>query len=216
MDIKEKEFRDELYGSRTDLSEIETQCILELLNKFDEPRYLEIGVYFCGTFRKVLDFLSQNKENYYATGVDLFELIAEENSGEQTHKIINKWRMLNVALHKDIVDFLEDKGYENFTLVKGHSDKVLDSEKFDMDLYFIDGNHTYLQTKKDAESCILSGGAGSYIVFHNASNDQVPDIHYVERDGGPWKVCEELKLDPRVEFVEKADRCVVFKRIDDE
>ena len=46
--------------------------------------------------------------------------------------------------------------------------------------------------------------------------DQVPDIHYVERDGGPWKVCEELKLDPRVEFVEKADRCVVFKRIDDE
>ena len=77
-------------------------------------------------------------------------------------------------------------------------------------LDFIDGNHTYDQTKKDAENCIQVAKPGAYIIFHNAC--EVQDIDYVERDGGPWKVCEDLKLDSRVEFVEKADRCVAFKR----
>jgi len=211
MHNQEKEFREHLYGNVTDLTPAETECITRHLNEFDSPKYLEIGVWYCGTFCKILNFLNRNKKNYQAIGVDLFEMIESEDSSLQTHKKTNKWNILNVAYHKHIEETLKSKGYENFSLFKGSSDIVVNEKKFEMDLYFIDGNHTYDQTKKDANSCIKIAPPGSYLVFHNASNDQQPDVRYVQTDGGPWKVCEELKEDPRVEFVEKADRCVVFR-----
>jgi|TARA_R100000388_G_scaffold94903_1_gene84097 hypothetical protein len=215
MNEQEKKFREELYGTTTDLTEAESNCILRRLEEFDTPRYLEIGVWYCGTFCKILNFLNENKKSYQAVGIDLFESIEKEKEDVslQTHKKTNRWNILNVAFHKHIQKTLEAKGYRNFSLIKGNSDVTVNEKKLEMDLYFIDGNHTYLQTKKDANSCLNFAPSGSYLVFHNASNDQQPDIQYVNRDGGPYLVCEELKSDPRVEFVEKADRCVVFRVI---
>jgi hypothetical protein len=223
MHTTEKELRENLYGNTTDLTENESGCIIKYLQKFERPRYLEIGVWYCGTFCKVLDFLKQDKKEFYAIGVDLFESILNEeripcpNGGSATyvgtHKLSNKWNTLNVAYHDNIVRSLKERGYENFSLLKGHSDKVITENRLDADVCFIDGSHTYKQTKKDAENCIVLAKPGSYIIFHNASNDQQPDIQYVKRDGGPWKVCKELKSDIRVEFMEKSDRCMVYKRV---
>ena len=79
------------------------------------------------------------------------------------------------------------------------------------DLFFIDGNHTYEQCKKDFEAAYTKSKNGAVIVFDNSSNDIEPDPRYVALDGGPWKVCQELMNDDRVSFLEKVKRFTSFK-----
>ena len=61
------------------------------------------------------------------------------------------------------------------------------------------------------ESVVSKCSSGSYIVFDNSTNNIEPDPKYVELDGGPWKLCQELKQDSRLEFVSLIHRCSTFK-----
>jgi len=207
----EKDLRDKLYGLRTDLTDPEHEIILSYLEKFDSPRYCEIGVYFAGNFKKVNDWLSKNKKDFHMFGVDLFEQLASQDSNIQTHDLYNKWNILNVAYKDDLHAALKDFGCDKFSLHMGSSDKTVKTISEKCDVFFIDGNHTFDQTLLDAEACIEMSKPGTILIFHNASNSIQPDPQYVERDGGPWAVCNLLKQMPNIEYIELVDRCAVLK-----
>ena len=80
-----------------------------------------------------------------------------------------------------------------------------------IDVALIDGNHTYAQVKLDFEAVLSMTMPDSFIVFDNSTNDIEPDPQYVAADGGPWKLCQELFSDDRVEFVCKINRCSAFR-----
>jgi hypothetical protein len=182
------------------------------LEIFRSPTYAEIGVYFGGTFSKVLEYLKKNKKEYWAHGFDLFEDLQNETFGNnQTHDIKNKWNILNVAFKDELKESLKRKGFNKFSLHKGCSSKKVDETNMTVDLGFIDGNHTYNQTKLDFEAILKKCQKGSVIVFDNSSNDIEPDPRYVNLDGGPWKVCQELKKDNRVKFLNQIHRCSYFE-----
>jgi predicted O-methyltransferase YrrM len=211
----EADLRKKLYGTRTDLTDAEFTCICNFLSRFNNPKYLEIGVYFGGNFLKVANFLKENKENYHLTGVDLFESIAQYSAmgPDLTHDILNKWNILNVAYEADLFKFLKSCEINSFDLVRGVSDKAVREIDKTFDVMFIDGNHTFDQTLKDAESCMERSKVGSFLIFHNASSDIQPDPQYIEKDGGPWAVCEKFKSDDRLKYIGLFDRCSVFEVI---
>jgi len=209
----ESDLRKKLYGTRTDLTDDEFKCICDTLSRFSNPKYLEIGVYFGGNFFKVASFLKNKFDSYHVTGVDLFESIVKYSATgvSLTHDILNKWNILNVAYESDLSNFLKESGVESFSLVKGVSDIAVREIDDIFDVMFIDGNHTFEQTLKDAESCLKKSKKGSFLIFHNASNSIQPDPQYIEKDGGPWAVCEKLKEDVRLKYIGLFDRCAIFE-----
>lgn len=211
----EEELRSELYGTRSDLTQPERDSIINCLNEFESPKYCEVGVYFGGNFDKILSWLGSNKENYFCYGVDLFEDLSNENQGDQTHDLFNKWNILNVAYRESLSSALESRERKNFELLKGNSHIVVSEMEEPCDVYFLDGNHTYAQTRLDAMACIEKANPGAYLVFHNASKDIPPDDQYVARDGGPWQVCEELSKQDNIEYVGLFDRCAVLRITND-
>jgi hypothetical protein len=208
MNQKEKE----AYISKSDLSLGEFKAITDCLDKFDNPTYVEVGVYFGGNLFKILNYLRKNRTKYKVLGVDLFEDLGEiAGKEDNTHHITNSWSKLNVADSKTLDKMLRDEGHSSFELIKGYSDKVLRDLPEEFDVIFIDGNHTFDQTLGDALAAFRKAKKDSYFVFHNATNDKQPDKQYVARDGGTWKVCEELKGYESMEFIGLFDRSAVFK-----
>jgi len=208
----EIDLRKKIYGTRSACSEEEIGFLKSYISDLDSVVYGEIGVYFGGTFRQMIDHISSTTNQYMCYGFDLFEDLRIETFGEhQTHDIKNKWNILNVAycddLHKSLIEF----GCKNFSLVKGSSDETIMTVDDQFDLFFIDGNHTYEQCKKDFEAAYAKSKNGAVIVFDNSSNDIEPDPRYVALDGGPWKVCQGLMSDDRVIFLEKVKRFTSFR-----
>ena len=208
----EKDLRDKITGDRPGISFEETNEIIEYLSKFQSPVYAEIGVYFGGTFSNILKYLKKNKKSYQAHGFDLFEDLENEFFGEgQTHDIKNKWNILNVAYKSDLEKILTGKGFTSFYLHKGRSDKKVREQNITISVALIDGNHTYDQCLLDFEAVYSKCQKGSIIVFDNSSDNIEPDPRYVRLDGGPWKVCQELKEDSRVKFLKQVRRCSYFE-----
>lgn len=210
----EEALRAKLAGTRTDLTPDETASILACLNEFDSPRYCEIGVYFGGNFNLINEWLRDNKKDFHMFGIDLFEDLEGEPQTEQTHDLYNKWNILNVASKEGLEASLNDMGAIKFSLHKGRSDEIPQSLPEKCDVFFIDGNHSYAQALADANACLLNAKKGSYLVFHNASNNIEPDPQYVARDGGPWAVCELLSQRENLSYVRLVDRCGIL-RVDD-
>tara|TARA_B100000131_G_scaffold322212_1_gene375415 strand:- start:2162 stop:2821 length:660 start_codon:yes stop_codon:yes gene_type:complete len=208
----EPDLRRKIYGTRSACSKEEVDLLKSYTSNLETVVYGEIGVYFGGTFRQMIDHISSSTNDFHCYGFDLFEDLEKETFGEeQTHDIQNKWNILNVAYRDGLDKTLEEMGCTNYTLVKGCSHETVSKIEDAFDLFFIDGNHTYDQCKKDFEAAYVKCKNGAVIVFDNSSNDIDPDPRYVELDGGPWKVCQELFSDDRVKFVEKVKRFTSFR-----
>lgn len=209
----------------TDLRDCELDLIKSCVDSFEEPTYLEIGVWFGGTFSRILKHM-ETKSKCHAIGVDLFEdLILEApkfnvpiDSRTQTHQIFDnpagcavvEGVPLNVSSKKGLEEALLAHGLNNFTLLKGDSSVVIPQLTKSIDVFFIDGNHTHVQSMLDFNLCFEKSHVGSYFVFHNTTFEEV-ELHY--RDGGPYKTCEILKEDTRLELQGSSHRTTYFKRI---
>ncbi len=208
----EEELREKIYGTRSAITAQELQEIKDALDGLDAPTYIEIGVYFGGTFALILDHLMSSGDEFKAYGIDLFEDLKNETFGnEQTHELFNKWDILNVAYRDALHLKLQKMNFVNFSLLKGSSEKMIKSVPACKAVCLIDGNHTYKQAKLDAEACLSVCESGSILIFDNSSNDIEPDPRYVKLDGGPWKVCEELRADSRLKFKKRVHRCTFFE-----
>lgn len=96
---------------------------------------------------------------------------------------------LHVAYMKEVQRALEDIGHDNFQLVKGDSSVVIHDLEGPFDVVFIDGNHSYDQTMRDFEAVISKCSSNAIILFHNATAYEAEFLY----NGGPWKVCQEIK-----------------------
>ena len=93
----------------------------------------------------------------------------------------------------------------------GYSDDVVPTLEKEYDVIFIDGNHTYKQCKKDFHMAFDKSKIGTFFIFHNAGIEEVEDCY---PDGGPFKVCEELKKDDRLDYFRKpTERVKIFRRV---
>lgn len=207
----EHELRKMLYCTRSDLTPAEFECILTELDAMRSPMYVEVGVYFGGTFKRVLDHISKS-ELSHAIGIDLFEDIAWDASPRQTHELYNKWNTLNVAACYELDAALRERGHTKFHLVKGNSDEMIGLvlKECGPCVVFLDGNHSYDQTMKDFMAVKNATWDHCTVIFHNASDDIQPDPQYVAVDGGPWKVCEDIVGQGLAKHVKSVDRCQVF------
>lgn len=208
----EADLRKKIYGTRSACNDEEIDLLKKYVHDTDQFVYGEVGVYFGGTFKQMIDHIDSTCKNYHCYGFDLFEDLEMETFGvNQTHELRNKWNILNVAYRDNLDETLKEMGCNNYTLVKGSSDDSLAALEVKFDLVFIDGNHTYAQCKKDFEASLKKCKKNAVIVFDNSSNDINPDPQYVEIDGGPWKVCQELMNDDRVEFLDKVLKFTSFR-----
>ena len=177
------------------------QVLRALEAENEQVNYLEIGIFGGGTTH----FLKENTEKTAFFGVDLFEdfVLDEKN----TH-------VGDVFRREDVQEFLG----EHVVLYKGTSEIVLPILPPMFDLIFIDGDHSYEATMRDFlnASKILRGTG--FLAFHNTGaykeSDNWSDDRYIQEfDGGPWRVCEQLKADPFMRFVGKVERLQVFQRL---
>ncbi len=203
----------------TDVTDSEAEALTMALACHDSPRYLEVGTYFGGTFRRILGWLASNREEYWACGIDLFEdLLLDKDkylvgwpNRTQTHgmfmdpdqSVRNSCSM--GYLREALVGVLPQGAEDRFSLVKGYSKEImLDMDRIGekYDVIFIDGNHAYSATKEDYEAALLLCKVGSIIAFHNTT---LSEMNSTYRDGGPYKVCSEIEKDPRMVELFSAD-----------
>lgn len=209
----ELDLRQKFYGDRSDIGEPELKKMCECLNEFESPTYFEVGIYFGGTLRRVMDHLKSNHASYSVYGFDLFQDILKGSEEEQTHKILNRLKAINVAYIEELENYFNKSGYTNFKLIKGDSSQTVSDIDTKVDVSFIDGNHTYKAVQKDFVACYEKSKLGSWLIFDNSTDNIEPDASYVKKDGGPWKLCQELKNDARFEFHGLVGRCSFFKVI---
>lgn len=227
MDIEKIKSNLDNIFAHSDVSENERNKITNCLDEFKNPQYLEIGVYYGGTIFHVLNYLKQSKKNFYCCGVDLFEDLAQQNENyikrfqegidTQTHVVFRHGYeiepfKLNGSVMNDLKEKLNINGFSDndFSLFKGQSDDVLPKLDKIFDVIFIDGNHSYIQVKEDYENCFkYLSKIGTYFIFHNATEAEVE----IYKDGGPYKLCEELKNNLNLSHVLDCDYTKIFKRI---
>ncbi len=187
----------------SDLTEREKWALLSYLLQLQKQQgsiqYLEVGTYAGGTIR----FLKDHTQSVCFTGIDLFEDFVP--AADNTHLWTNYSR-------EQVQQALCDG---RVSLLKGDSVKVLaelglNNKKFDF--IFIDGNHTYQATRNDFIHAIKLLNRNGYIAFHNCSPGfSTEDQWYVQADGGPWLLTQELRQKKEYILEQEADRLRIFK-----
>lgn len=166
----------------TDLFPEETKMLLEAFSRSRPTNYLEIGVFWGGTFRNVLrhrDSLGM-KTTCYA--IDIWDEL--KDSAETTH---GTGQPIKSLVHRA----LATEGLGNFKLLTGLSNDITNLISWKLDLVFHDANHTYQSVFEDMEILhTLMSDSGTLLV-HNAGKEYQPDKMYYETDGGPYKAVME-------------------------
>ncbi len=177
------------------LKEIRTIIVFlhDLRRRKSEVKFLEIGVNAGGNIRLLKSVFG----DIHYSGIDLFEDF--QTSGDNTHE--------TGTYTKEAV---QQSVGADVTLYKGDSSVVVPTLQDKFDFIFIDGNHTYNATKIDFENSLEKLADGGFIGFHNCSCCGDPDFAYNGRDGGPWKVTQELKRSSAFHLEAEEDRIRVF------
>jgi hypothetical protein len=138
-----------------------TNYITELQSKSDSITYIEIGIQFAGTFRKVLPLL---RKKDYAIGIDLFEELVHY-TGAQTHGHF-------YSNYDDIIKLLDNLGFnrKQYLMLKGDSAQIIPTISMQEIAYtFIDANHTFEACKTDVIEINKKVNRG-YFQIHDTNN----------------------------------------------
>jgi cephalosporin hydroxylase len=187
----------------SDLFPQETAILLESFKESRPLTYLEIGVFWGGTFRKVLaqrDVLSFPTKCF---GLDIWDEVKDSAINTHTSGCPSR-EAVRCALAK--------RGFKNFELLSGLSSQVGDLIDCKIDFVFHDANHTYAAVRDDLELLYPLMSDGATMVVHNAGRDFEPDKSYYQADGGPYQAVMDLvklgkwdlkKLEYRVAVLKK-------------
>lgn len=194
----------------SDFTKLESEKLIELariIDVWENPRYIEIGVFSGGSFVKVLD----NTNKTECLGIDLFEDFKENSNNTHVTGTVKILELTN--------KIIERNGADRFRLVKNNSVNVLhqflgsdDSEKDEIEgMILVDGNHKFYSALTDFVFSynILKVG---YILMHNASNNLGPDVDYVKCDGGPYEVVKLAEKFPGIKYLGTFDRLAVLSK----
>jgi hypothetical protein len=167
-------------------------------NTNNKVTYIEIGIWYGGTFKEILHYCTDNNLNVHGIGIDFFEDFDLLNGND-----INTHVDSVITLESAKLEY-EKEGLKNFTLLKGDSAKTLRSlELTENVVCFIDANHTYEAVKADflaAESIMKNG----YIILDDCNEDEHADGQY-----GIYRFFKEIK--DQYKIVYKDSRNVAFK-----
>ena len=158
-------------------------------------KYLEVGIWGGGT----IHYLKGLAKTTSFTGIDLFEdfVLSEENThGSGTYTMQAVQSFLGNDIH----------------LIKGQSSSELSKLTDRYDHIFIDGDHSYNGLMADFNAAKNLLTPNGQISFHNCSTYIWPDFYYVQKDGGPWRVIQELKVLPEWRLVAEVERVCVLSR----
>jgi hypothetical protein len=146
-------------------------------------------------------------ENFHskidAIGIDLFEDYREAH--DRTH--------IGATANKQLLEEdLKAKGFSEFKLIKSESiDALLALKPIENAVVFIDGNHTFKACMLDF-LCAYSKVERGDFIFHNSSNTWDIDIMYMQADGGPFKVIQDIVSTCHVQLVARYDRNTVIRK----
>ena len=103
--------------------------------------------------------------------------------------------------------------FHTFTFYKDFSYNVVKDFNHKFDMIWIDGSHIYSDVKRDFEQWFEKIERGGYILFHDTA--PVTSIQPSPFGGwpGPTLLANELKNDPRVEFIEIVSTISVFRKV---
>ncbi|MBC7979061.1 MAG: class I SAM-dependent methyltransferase [Armatimonadetes bacterium] len=188
----------------TDLYPEETRMLLEAFEKARPAIYLEVGVFWGGTFRNVLKRRDELSLPCKCFAIDIWdELYDPSDTTHGTGQPI-----------KDIVRrALVSEGLGGFELLTGLSVDVkkLISEK--IDFAFHDANHTYAALVEDLDLLHPLLADGATVLVHNAGKEYEPDKTYYKTDGGPYQAVMDLVAQGKWELVTLEYRMAVLKRV---
>ncbi len=184
----------------SDLLDSEKYALLAILKRLEQTdggrfEYLEIGIFGGGT----MQFLKKHTSRVSFTGVDLFEEF--QGSADNTH-------VSGTFTQEAVQQYLGSE----VTLIKGDSMKVLPSLQKKYHLIFIDGNHSYQATLEDFRNSLHLLAPGGYVGFHNCSAHLWPDRDYIQSDGGPWAVTQEVRKMAQFQLEIDIDRIRIFSQ----
>jgi predicted O-methyltransferase YrrM len=188
----------------TDLHPEELQLLLGLFGECRPKNYLEIGVFWGGTFEKVL----QNRDRLSLTtkcfGLDIWDEVRDsENS---TH-------YSGCPSRAAVKQGLVKRGLSNFELLAGLSSQVQNLIDQKIDFAFHDANHTYAAVKDDLEQLYPVLSDGATVLVHNASKDLPPDNDYYATDGGPYQAVMDLGKSGRWNLKQIKRRMAVLQKV---
>jgi cephalosporin hydroxylase len=188
-------------------SDLFPQEIALLLRRFGECRprtYVEVGVFWGGTFAKVLEHRDALSLQTKCIGLDIWDEL--KDSAVNTHSSESPNRE---AVKRALVR----RGLGNFELLTGLSSQAEDLIKQKADFLFHDANHTYAAVREDLERFYPLLSEGATVMVHNASKDFEPDKKYYETDGGPYQAVMDLAKTGRWRLEELENRLAVLMRV---
>ncbi len=170
------------------------QCAHECATEMKYPEYIEIGVFEGGTMKRVIETGAFHKY----TGIDLFE-----DWYKDTEKNTHVSGTVSLAELQQALPAAR--------LLKGDSARILPTLNLMSGMIFIDGNHKFLPTLADLLLSMRIMDHG-YILLHNVTNDQYPDVEYYRADGGPFDVVEIAKSFGTLNYITTVDRLAIFEK----
>ena len=187
----------------TDLFPQETELLLKTFREARPLTYLEIGVFWGGTFRNVLQHRDNLSLSTKCFGLDVWDEV--KDSAINTH--VSGW-----PNRATVRRALEKRHLGNFELLAGLSSQVRDLVPGRMDFVFHDANHAYAAVKEDLELLHPLMSDGAMMLVHNAGKDYEPDRSYYQADGGPYQAIMDLVKAGKWDLKTLEYRLAVLKR----
>lgn len=189
---------------RTDLFPQETELLLRHFKESRPKTYLEVGVFWGGTFKNILEHRDALSLPTKCIGLDVWDEIHDAASSTHTSGWPNR-EVVNSALLKC--------GFKNFELLSGLSSQAgsLIAGKIDFALH--DANHTYAAVIEDLNRLHPLLTDGATMVVHNAGKEFEPDKTYHETDGGPYQAVLDLAKAGKWELTTLEYRIAVLKKL---
>ena len=187
----------------SDLTTEETSLLFEAFIQAQPKVYLEIGVYWAGTFRKILVLRDLLGLSTRCIGLDVWDELCDPSPNTHESGWPNRL-LVDKALRK--------RQFKNYELLTGLCQQLPEMVHSPIDFAFHDANHTY-QAVYDELNCLHPLMTDSAIVaVHNASTEHYPDNMYVKNDGGPYKAVADLIREGKWDMINFRHRLAILKR----
>ena len=187
----------------SDLFPQETELLLKTFAEARPLTYLEIGVFWGGTFKNVLQCRDALSLPTKCIGLDLWDEIRD---------IATNTHVSGAPNRASVRRALEKRHLKNFELLAGLSSQVRDLVRQKIDFAFHDANHTYAAVREDLELLHPLMSDGAMMLVHNAGKDFEPDKSYYQADGGPYQAIMDLVKLGRWDLKTLEYRLAVLKR----
>lgn len=188
----------------TDVHPEELKLLFGLFEECHPQNYLEIGVFWGGTFEKVLRFRDGTSLPTKCFGLDIWDEV--KDSADSTHHS-------GCPNREAVKQGLLKRGFSNFELLAGLSSQVRDLINQKIDFAFHDANHTYAAVKDDLEQLYPVLSDRATVLVHNASKDIPPDDGYYKTDGGPYQAVMDLAKSGRWNLKQLHRRMAVLQKV---